>query len=485
MDSSKQKLAGAYFTPEGVVKSLVRWAVRRPTDRLLDPSCGDGRFLREHQPSVGIERDSRFAAVAHRAAPGSLVHEGDFFAWAAETGERFECAAGNPPFIRYQRFSGDVRERARRLCQKHGVSVSALSSSWVPFLISTVGLLKEGGRMAFVVPAEIGHAPYARPVLDHLMRSFGHVHVLAIRKKIFTRLSASCWLLYASGRGGQAHQLSLTVADSHGFSDKPPNRAGAEVVTKRDLDDWDGRLRPFLLDREVRDNYRQATRESVRLGDLATVGIGYVTGANEFFHLRPSEARRLRLPERHLTPSVRYGRVLNGKRLTPASVMKWHRTDEPYLLLRLSPNDRLGRRVTAYLESDHALEAKQSYKCQIRDPWYSVPNVRVPCGFLSYMSGRGPSLVQNSAGCVGTNSVHVVHLKDGVIPRTLFGAWSSDLTALSCEIEGHPLGGGLLKLEPTRAAKVLVDDRAATRFPADVVARGLATMRFWRGVNSA
>ena len=485
MDATRRKAAGAYYTPERVVKSLVRWAVRQPTHRLLDPSCGDGRFLREHQPSVGIEQDPESAAVAHRAAPGSLVHEGDFFAWASETRERFECAAGNPPFIRYQRFAGEVRERARRLCRNQGVSVSALSSSWAPFLIATVGLLKDGGRMAFVVPAELGHAPYAKPVLDHMMRSFGYVHVLAVRNRLISSVSAGCWLLYASGRGRHTHQLNLSVVDSFAYSPRPPTRRDANVISRRELNNWNGRLRPFLLDLEVRDSYRHATSEAVCLGDLAKVGVGYVTGANEFFHLRPSEARRLRLPDRHLVPSVRSGRVLSGKRLTRASVLRWHRADEPYLLLRLSSNERLGKRVTAYLQSDHAAEARESFKCKVRDPWYSVPNVRVPCGFLSYMSGMGPSLVQNSAGCVGTNSVHGVHLRAGVSRLALFDAWSSDLTALSCEIEGHPLGGGLLKLEPTRAARVLVDTRAAARFSADVAARGLATMRLWRGVKEA
>jgi hypothetical protein len=35
-------------------------------------------------------------------------------------------------------------------------------------------------------------------------------------------------------------------------------------------------------------------------------------------------------------------------------------------------------------------------------------------------------------------------------------AFCSSLTQLSCEIEGHPMGGGLLKLEPSEAARVLV-----------------------------
>ena len=32
----------------------------------------------------------------------------------------------------------------------------------------------------------------------------------------------------------------------------------------------------------------------------------------------------------------------------------------------------------------------------------------------------------------------------------------SSLTRLSCEMEGHPLGGGMLKLEPTEAERLLV-----------------------------
>jgi adenine-specific DNA-methyltransferase len=99
-----QKHSGAYFTPGDIAASLVCWAARSPSDRLLDPSCGDGQFLSAHPHSVGIEQNPVSAQAAMAAAPWALVHEGDFFAWAGETQERFECAAGNPPFIRYQSF---------------------------------------------------------------------------------------------------------------------------------------------------------------------------------------------------------------------------------------------------------------------------------------------------------------------------------------------------------------------------------------------
>src|SRR5271155_1400936 len=93
-----QKEAGAYYTPDPVVSSLISWAVRSEDDRLLDPSCGDGGFIAAHRNSVGLEQDLQATRTALARARGALVHEGVFFAWASETVERFECSAGNPPF---------------------------------------------------------------------------------------------------------------------------------------------------------------------------------------------------------------------------------------------------------------------------------------------------------------------------------------------------------------------------------------------------
>jgi hypothetical protein len=107
--------------------------------------------------------------------------------------------------------------------------------------------------------------------------------------------------------------------------------------------------------------------------------------------------------------------------------------------------------------------------------------VTVPDAFLSYMSGEGPLLVANEAGCVGTNSVHVVRLTGEVTIQALQAAWGQEWTKLSCEVEGHPLGGGMLKIEPREAQRVLIH-AAGLRSRTDrlLVAEGLAVMRRWR-----
>src|SRR5258706_14884194 len=124
MTADLQKRTGAYFTPSDAVRALVGWAVKSPQDRMLDPSCGDGRFIASHRRSVGVEQEHGCSAVAHERAPWALIHEGDFFSCATKTKERFECAAGSPPFIRYQHFSGQVRLTALERCESLGASFS-------------------------------------------------------------------------------------------------------------------------------------------------------------------------------------------------------------------------------------------------------------------------------------------------------------------------------------------------------------------------
>ena len=166
---------------------------------MLDPSCGEGIFLALHKKSVGVEQDHRIYSRAVANAPWALVHEGDFFTWANSTVERFDFASGNPPFIRYQHFSGSTRQTALELCRTLGANFSGLTSSWAPFLVVTASLLKPGGRLAFVVPAEIGHAPYAQPLLTYLKQHFRTVQVVAVKEKLFPELSEDVWLLMLMG----------------------------------------------------------------------------------------------------------------------------------------------------------------------------------------------------------------------------------------------------------------------------------------------
>ena len=502
-EPAPQKRNGAYYTPEWLAAMLVSCAVRAPGDLLLDPSCGDGRFLACHGNSVGVERDARAASAARQRAPQALVANDEFFAWAERArrdGRRFDCVAGNPPFIRYQTFNGDVRRRALALCSELGVAFSGLSASWAPFLVVAASLLRPGGRMAFVVPAAIGHAPYAGPLMEFLVANFRKVFVVAVRCKLFPRLSEDCWLLFAEGFGGATDAIDFAAVDALRCQDAPPR-----PCMRIDVAEWRGvwrrRLRPYLLPPKARASYlaaagaadgrRLATTSAgwgkcaesapIRFGDLADIGLGYVSGANGFFHMTPSESRCAGIPEGLLQTTVRSARVLPHRQLTAANVAHWRRADEPMLLLRIPKAATVPAPVRRYLDSSAGLSAREGYKCRNRTPWYSVPDVRVPDFFLAYMAGRSPNLVRNAARATCSNALHGIRLRRPVAIGKLLDTWQAPLTQLSCELEGHALGGGMLKLEPREAARVILPlHRAQTNRPVADLDEAVFTMRSWR-----
>ena len=480
--SGTQKRLGQFFSPPEVAQTLVRWVITHPGQRLLDPSCGDGEFLVCHRRAVGIDVDREHTLLARARAPGALVHEGDFFMWAARTSERFDAAAGNPPFIRYQAFSGLTRERALAQAAKLGARFNGLSSSWAPFLVVAAGLLRPGGAMAFVVPAEIGHATYSEPLLEALCGHFDRVHVIAFREKLFPALSEDCWLLHCAGSGGCTREIMLSTRDRFRRLDAPPQDA-----RRVSLADWRKagcRLRRFLLlERGLALYDELLSRPGVRrFADIGHAGIGYVTGANDFFHLRPTEAQFWRLPHNLLRVTVRKGEQLPEHTIDQETVRSWIANDEPVLLLNLAGVDPLPQPVRDYLDTDAGQKAKQTYKCRNRNPWYVVPDVKTPDAFLSYMSGIAPALVANEAKCVCTNSVHAVRFSTACKMADVQRAWQTPLCQLSCEIEGHPLGGGMLKLEPGEAANVSLPLRnpPLSRAETEVLEGTLAEARRWR-----
>jgi hypothetical protein len=93
--------------------------------------------------------------------------------------------------------------------------------------------------MAFVVPSEIGHAPYAVPLLEYMAGHFNSVQIVAIRDKLFEDLSEDCWLLYADGFGGSTDSFRFSPLAAFEYMPAPPD-SGVDV-TVREWRDWNAR----------------------------------------------------------------------------------------------------------------------------------------------------------------------------------------------------------------------------------------------------
>jgi hypothetical protein len=221
-------------------------------------------------------------------------------------------------------------------------------------------------------------------------------------------------------------------------------------------------------------------KEVLTLGSVARTGIGYVTGGNSFFHLRPSQAKELRIPEQYLRVAVRNGEQLRDGRVDQETVTKWLKEDREVLLIDLFNASSIPPAVQRYLDSAQGMQARTAFKCRVRNPWYVVPNVEAPDAFLTNMNGADPLLIPNEAGCVCTNSLLAIRLTNGIAAAAIAKAWTHPLARLSQELEGHPLGGGMLKLEPGEAARVKLPISKIANLDLETLKDGVRFMREWR-----
>jgi len=464
----------------------------------MEPSAGDAAFLvaaverlsqlslREGmEPEVdGVEIHAHSADLARqrvREAGGKAhVRQSDFFDVAPEP--VYDAVIGNPPYIRYQNFSGEARAKSREAALRGGVALSGLASSWAAFTVHSALFLRPGGRLGLVLPAELLTVNYAAPVRQFLFDRFRKVELVLFTEQVFPEAEADVVLLLAEGYGeGPAGHATIRQAKNAeslstleaGQAWKPADPAGK----------WTG----SLVDQAALD----------ALGSLMSGGhfapleawgdttLGIVTGNNKYFAVSPARAKELGLRSRELLPLSPPGSAhLRGLALTPERLVNLGKDGQSTLLFY--PRPRPSKEAEGYIADGHRTGVDTAYKCRVRKTWYRVPLVQPADLLLTCMNADTPRLVANEAGAYHLNSVHGVYLREAVreIGRELLSLASlNSATLMHAEMVGRAYGGGILKLEPKEAdlwavpSGALVRSRAAAlrsvkKRVADLLANG-------------
>ncbi|MDO5533133.1 MAG: N-6 DNA methylase [Propionibacteriaceae bacterium] len=464
-----RKARGAFFTPPEVTSFLARWAIRSPEDRVLEPSSGDGailaaagqrlRELGSRMPLQGHELHESSAEIS-RARMRSLgypvdVQVGDFL--ATPTAPRFDAVVGNPPYVRYQGFTGEARTAGLAAALAQGVRLSRLSSSWAPFVIHASAHLTPTGRMALVLPAELLSSNYAQGVRDYLLERFAHVSVVLIDRQVFPGVQTEALLLLAEGTGGTKEVRFATVSAPSDLT-----RVSFDTSLTPQLGE---RWTAALVSDEASDLVAgaQASGLLAPLGDWGRLSLGAVTGNNRFFTLTPGEAAERGLAPSDLVPISPAGsRHLRALSFSQADHDELGRTGLKTLLFR---PDNPSKSALAYIRHGESLGVDAAYKCRVRRPWWRTPLPPPPDLFFTYMNEATPQMAANAAHVHYVNSVHGVYVEPATsdLVDVLPLAALNSATALSAEVTGRAYGGGVLKMEPREAVRLLVPSPATVR----------------------
>ena len=230
---TERKRRGAWFTPEHLVDTVVRAVVDQPfvgarhgrTLRILDPACGDGRFLTAavdavrrlggDAQAVGVDIDAHTVRlVADSTAAEVICDDALTSDWLAEQAGTFDLVIGNPPFLS-QLASATTRGGAS---SRGG---GPYADAAVEFLALAADLVDPaGGRVAYVLPQSILSARDAGGVRRRFDDSSTMFWSAWTGERDFDAQVVTCALAFEFGRTSHADGRHAATTWSHVVTDR-------------------------------------------------------------------------------------------------------------------------------------------------------------------------------------------------------------------------------------------------------------------------
>ncbi len=459
-----QRRLGAYYTGSSTAVQMVQWLLQGEVSKVLEPSFGGGVFLEALRAAQAGSEDRSLniigaeisaveveSAIADGLLRSRDIHRGDFLSMQPTP---VDAVIGNPPYVRLRNLSERDRNTALRVAQNSlGLPMDTSGSLWMPFVLHAMSFLKKEGRMALVLPYEFTYVKYALDLWQKLGASFGELRVVRVHERLFPDILQEVVILYADGFGRKCSTVRFSAfEDTRSFVSGSASRdrelpikdivAGKRCFTHALLSDA---LLEFLAGR--------GASATVPVKERCAFNIGYVCGDKDYFHPSPATKQAFSLKHTSLRPAVTSSRQLKASGIRSSNLGP---SDVDLLFIPPANKAVLSKEDAQYVKWGEANGIHERYKCQVRTPWYQVPGVKIPDLLLSVFADR-PLVMVNDGQYVATNSLLCGYLRKGTA-EALAAAWYTSLSLLSCELELHSLGGGVMILVPNEVGRVRIPD---------------------------
>ena len=465
-NASGEKLRGGFYTPPAIASFVLKWGFNGDSHlEILEPSCGDGVFLEKikndgykYKHITAVEIIPEEANKARKVGlPNAEILINDFHKFCISSKNKYGLIVGNPPYIRYQYFNKEQQENAGTIFNSANLKYSKLTNAWVSFVVGASLMLKEQGKIGFVLPAEILQVSYAQPLREYLARTFNKINIISFKKLIFPDIQQEVVLLLCEKNNSDTHLIEhIELTDASDLANLDIRKL---KTPHKKIDFKSNKWTFYFLEQEEIDFIERLQKEKAisKLGDFATVEVGITTGSNPFFTVPFSTVKKFHL-EKYAKPLV--GRSVQ----VPSAIFTtddWYknRDNEARTHLLVFPklselNKEAG--VLEYLKLGEQQEIHKGYKCRIRDEWQIIPSIRVSEALFIRRNNIYPKLIINEAKAYTTDTMHRVTIKNSTDISALTASYYNSISLAFTEICGRSHGGGVLELMPNEVEEILV-----------------------------
>lgn len=465
--ASSEKLRGGFYTPEPIAEFILQWGINGSTNAdILEPSCGDGVFIErlknlklKFNSITAIELDENEAEKVEKITlTNKHVVNDDFHSYCNNTLQRFDLIVGNPPYIRYQFFDKQQQIEAEDIFIRAGLTYSKLTNAWVSFVVGSSLLLKDnGGKIGFVLPAEILQVSFALQLRQFLAQFYNKINIISFQKLVFPNIQQEVVLLLCEKNGTKNHHIEhIEVKDASELANLDTTKLKSP---QKRIDFKSNKWTFYFLDQDEIDfleNIGQKRKISV-LGKYANVEVGITTGANNFFTVPLSTVEEYHLHD-YAKPMVGRSVQVNSVIFTEEDWKKNKFSKARAHLLTFPNKKNLNEKNGAvkYISHGEKIGIHKGYKTGIRDDWFVVPSLKVSDALFIRRNNLYPRLIINQAEAYTTDTMHRVFVKNGTDINALTASYYNSLSLAFTEVSGRSHGGGVLELMPKEAENILL-----------------------------
>ncbi len=456
---------GQFWTPEWVARFMAAYVLQDNPDRLLDPALGEGVFFRVSRDYAarrgfnlalfGCDIDPSVRGLAQRAGVAAADLQNfevrDFV--LNPPSRTFPAILANPPYIRHHRlppaYKAALREFAR---EAMGIAPDGRAGLHVYFLIRTLQSLSPGGRLAYIVSADICEGVFADALWRWITSRFRLDAVVAFSTAAapFPEVDTNALVLCIRNAEPRSefdwvlcHRRDPLPLELF-LSGKVFDKSESFEVRTRHLAE--------ALQTGLSRSPSTADHGRYLLGDFARVMRGIATGDNDFFFLTSARAHELGIPDSLLVNAVGRTRDIQGDRFTANDLADLEKQGRPTRLFSINGYslDQLPPPVITYLKSGEARGVPLKTLIRTRKPWYRMETRKVPPILFAYLGRRNARFIRNEANAVPLTCLLCVYPRADSpdFVERLWKVLSHPRTIANLRLVGKTYGGDAIKVEP-------------------------------------
>lgn len=464
----EKKRNGVYYTPRILSDFLVNHIHKNYIDSrqisVLEPSCGDGRFIESIGSSklrdkikslclIEISKDELDKAIVVAKNIGIPTIQGlgiDFLEYQKKNQYKFSLIIGNPPYIKKSYLDDKQTSLCRELYNDSGLKLGLVKNIWPSFLLSSLKLLADDGILCFILPGELLQVKYTETLRNHLLTQFERIEIFAFNELVFnkTEQDVVAFLGIKKNLNGNREGISFYQVDKLTDLQVPEYIEKNSNVHRKTLDKWTNYI---LTDSELEfiDDLSRNIPQIIEYCERIEVGI--VTAANAFFIVNKDEVEKHGLGD-YSECILSKGMQVNKSLVIDKEVIsELHYKNGNIYLVAIPAIDKgsLPSYLKEYIKLGEEREIDNRYKCKERTFWYSVPYLRRSSAMFVKRTHIMPKIIVNKANVYVTDSFYRINMLDKFDVDNLAFSFYNSLTLVLAELKGRFYGGGVLELTPS------------------------------------